>query len=134
MCCPSLGVPLALQPTVFACALLPLPPAHTPPVLISGMHRAFNIGYTVTNLLGGYLAAAYGPKRVLAMGVLIWSTFTVLTPPAAASGHLLLLMLVRAAMGVGEGVAFPCFQVLVKTCVSPDRRVRSLSLVYSGER
>lgn len=64
--------------------------------------RAFSIGYTVTNLLGGFLAAQYGPKRVLKWGVFVWSVFTLLTP-AAASAKLWVLLLVRAAMGFGEG-------------------------------
>lgn len=69
---------------------------------------------------------------MLGFGVLIWSGFTVLTPLAAATGQLWILLLVRAVMGVGEGVAFPCVQVLVKTWVPADRRARSLSLIYSG--
>jgi hypothetical protein len=36
-------------------------------------------------------------------------------------------------MGFGEGVAFPCMQVLIKTWVPGDKRTRALGLVYSGE-
>ena len=94
---------------------------------------AFNIGYVITNLCAGYLAACYGPKHTLTYGVVIWSTFTIITPLAAASKGLWVLLLVRALMGFGEGVAFPCMQVLIKTWVPGDRRTRALGLVYSGE-
>ena len=65
----------------------------------------------LTNLMAGYWAAAYGPKRVLGAGVILWSLFTLGTPAAASTADVWLLLLVRAFMGLGEGVAFPCLQV-----------------------
>ena len=44
----------------------------------------FYFGYMVTQFLGGYLADRFGGKLVLAVGVVWWSAFTILTPPAAA--------------------------------------------------
>lgn len=81
-------------------------PPHPPPYSTS----AFNLGHTVTNFYGGYLASAYSPKLVLSCGVVFWSTFTILTPPAAVMG-LAPLIVVRALMGLGEGVAYPTMQV-----------------------
>ncbi|MGI9326109.1 MAG: MFS transporter, partial [Pseudomonadales bacterium] len=46
----------------------------------------FYVGYLVTQLLGGYLADRYGGKLILGIGVVWWSAFTILTPPAAAMG------------------------------------------------
>jgi ACS family sodium-dependent inorganic phosphate cotransporter len=100
----------------------------------STTHSAFNIGYMVTNLYGGTLAASHSPKRALTAGVLLWSTFTLLTPVAAASGSLHLLLLVRAAMGLGEGIFFPTVQVLVKGWVPHDSRSKALGLIYSGHQ
>ncbi len=57
----------------------------------------------------GALAATISPKLVLSAGVVVWSLFTVLTPPAAR--YLPLLYLVRIMMGLGEGVAYPTLQV-----------------------
>ena len=65
----------------------------------------------MTNLYGGYLAATYSPKFVLSAGVVVWSLFTALTPLSAAAMWLPALLLVRACMGLGEGVAFPTLQV-----------------------
>eukprot|EP00775_Hariotina_reticulata_P004108 gene4108-4354_t len=124
----------SIDRTCMSVAILPMSAQYNWPDSTKGaVNGAFSIGYTVTNLLGGFLAALYGPKRVLKWGVLVWSVFTLLTP-AAASTELWVLLLVRAAMGFGEGVTFPCVQVLVKTSIPSDRRARSLSLIYSGHQ
>eukprot|EP00798_Chlamydomonas_sp_ICE-L_P015853 gene15853-21980_t len=72
---------------------------------------AFNVGHMVTNLYGGFLAAYMSPKLVLMWGALVWSLFTLLTPVAVDLSCFPLLLFVRAAMGLGEGVAFPVMQV-----------------------
>jgi ACS family sodium-dependent inorganic phosphate cotransporter len=54
------------------------------------------------------------PKWVLAAGVVVWSLFTMLTPPAAELRWLPALLFVRAVMGLGEGVAFPTMQAIIK--------------------
>jgi hypothetical protein len=55
---------------------------------------AFFAGYMVTNLCGGFLATRYSAKGVLALGVVLWSLFTIATP-AAAAGNLGELLLAR---------------------------------------
>jgi len=88
----------------------------------------------ITNIFGGYLATRYCPRVVLAIGVVMWSLFTLETPTAAASDSLTNLFLVRAIMGVGEGVAYPSIQNIVRGCVPDYLRSRSLSLIYSGHQ
>lgn len=58
------------------------------------MSSAFFAGYMVTNLCGGFLATRYSAKGVLALGVVLWSMFTIATPTAAA-GNLNELLLAR---------------------------------------
>lgn len=95
------------------------------------VNSAFYVGYTITNLLGGYLATKLGAKRVLGSGVVFWSVFTMLTP--LASGITLpLLYATRAAVGMGEGVTFPSVQNMVKGWVPADKRSRALTLIYAG--
>jgi ACS family sodium-dependent inorganic phosphate cotransporter len=92
---------------------------------------AFYIGYTLTNLVGGYLASSWSAKSVLGAGVVIWSIFTITTPIAAGT-TLPVLLGNRALMGGGEGVTFPCVQNIVKFWCPADVRSRALALIYSG--
>ncbi|KAI7839971.1 hypothetical protein COHA_006292 [Chlorella ohadii] len=92
---------------------------------------AFFAGYMITNLCGGFLATKYSAKGVLALGVVLWSMFTIATPTAAA-GNLSELMLARAAMGVGEGVTYPSIQNLARRWVPEEKRSRALAFIYSA--
>lgn len=53
----------------------------------------------VTNLCGGFLATRYSAKGVLAVGVVLWSMFTIATPTAAGAGNLGELMMARWVLG-----------------------------------
>lgn len=54
----------------------------------------------------------YGGKVVMAWGVALWSLATFLTPWAAQTS-LLALLVVRAMLGVAEGVALPSMNNMV---------------------
>jgi len=92
---------------------------------------SFYIGYLITMIFGGWLADRFGGKKVLAAGVLLWSLFTMVTPPAASFG-LLVLLVVRVAMGMGEAVTFPSIYSLVGRWMPTDERSRSIGLINSG--
>ncbi|PWA45055.1 Major facilitator superfamily [Artemisia annua] len=95
------------------------------------IQSSFFWGYLLTQIAGGIWADTVGGKRVLAFGVIWWSVATVLTPIAAKLG-LPFLLIVRAFMGVGEGVAMPAMNNLLSKWVPVAERSRSLALVYSG--
>lgn len=95
---------------------------------------SFFVGYMLTNIFGGYLATRFCPKYVLAGGVILWSLFTLDTPMAASSNSLATLLLVRGIMGIGEGVAYPSIQNIVRQSVPDGVRTRSLSFIYSGHQ
>jgi ACS family sodium-dependent inorganic phosphate cotransporter len=92
---------------------------------------AFFYGYLTTQIAGGWLADRYGGKSVLGAGVLLWSLFTVLTPPAAAAG-IGVLFLARVGMGMGEGVTFPSVYSLFARWVPQRERTRAIGLNASG--
>jgi len=92
---------------------------------------SFFYGYLATQVLGGWLADRYGGKVVLGFGVLWWSIFTLLTPPAAAVS-LAVLFIARVGMGLGEGVAFPAIHNLFARWVPVHERARSVALNTSG--
>lgn len=95
------------------------------------IQSSFFWGYLLTQVAGGIWADRFGGKRVLALGVLWWSLATCLTPPAASHSFPVLLMS-RALMGIGEGVAMPAMNNILSKWVPKSERSRALSFVYSG--
>ncbi len=92
---------------------------------------SFFVGYLLSQILGGRLADKYGGKAVLAIGVLVWSVATLFTPPAAAAGFAILIA-VRIAMGVGEGVAFPTIYSLYGRWLPRSETSRAIGLTFSA--
>jgi ACS family sodium-dependent inorganic phosphate cotransporter len=89
---------------------------------------SFFVGYMVTQVMGGWLAAKLGGKVVLGFGVLWWSLFTLLTPLSALTSFPILIA-TRIAMGLGEGVAFPATYNLLGRWV--PRRERSRAAAFN---
>ena len=92
---------------------------------------SFFIGYLLTQVAGGKLADRYGGKIVLGFGVLIWSLFTLVVPPAAALG-ITVLILARILMGMGEAVTFPAIYALYARWIPVRERSRSAAFSNSG--
>ncbi|MEP3050097.1 MAG: ACS family MFS transporter [Erythrobacter sp.] len=92
---------------------------------------SFFIGYLTLQVVGGRLADRYGGKVILGFGVLLWSLFTILTPPGAALG-LAALITVRILMGMGEAVTFPAVFSLYARWIPMKERARSVAFSNSG--
>jgi len=92
---------------------------------------SFFIGYLLLQVVGGRLADRFGGKVVLGAGVLLWSLFTFLTPPAAMVG-LGILIVTRIAMGMGEAVTFPSIYALYSRWVPLQERSRAIGLTNSA--
>ncbi|KAM6597331.1 hypothetical protein CsatA_007855 [Cannabis sativa] len=101
------------------------------PATVGLIQSSFFWGYLLTQIAGGIWADKVGGKKVLGFGVVWWSVATILTPFAARMG-LPFLLVVRAFMGVGEGVAMPAMNNILSKWVPVSERSRSLALVYSG--
>ena len=82
----------------------------------------FFVGYTVTNICGGYLATRFTAKLILGLGVVVWSVFTILTPLAASTESVYVILACRCVMGAGEGVTFPSIQHLQGKWCPANRR------------
>jgi MFS transporter, ACS family, glucarate transporter len=67
---------------------------HLTDVQLGKVFSALVAGYALFQTLGGRLADRFGPRRVLAAGVVWWGIFTALTAlvPANVGGALLLLV------------------------------------------
>src|ERR1700723_3038677 len=70
---------------------------------------AFLIGYAGFQLPAGWLAARFGPRRVLTLGALWWGAATGLTAllPSGLPHAVALLISIRFALGAGEAVIYP---------------------------
>lgn len=101
------------------------------PATMGLIQSSFFWGYLLTQIVGGIWADKIGGKLVLGFGVVWWSMATILTPIAAKIG-LPFLLVMRAFMGIGEGVAMPAMNNILSKWIPVSERSRSLALVYSG--
>lgn len=101
------------------------------PSTVGLIQSSFFWGYLLTQVAGGIWADTVGGKFVLGFAVVWWSIATIVTPIAAGLG-LPFLLVTRAIMGIGEGVAMPAMNNLLSRWVPVAERSRSLALVYSG--
>src|SRR5215469_1856245 len=92
---------------------------------------SFFWGYIGPQMVGGWLADRFGGKNVLALGVLLWSLGTLLTPAAAEISFGALLVM-RAVLGLGESVHFPTVHSLAARWTIESERSRAISLYVSG--
>ena len=91
----------------------------------------FFIGYFLFQIGSGALAQRFGGKRVLALAVLWWSLFTLLTPPAAFLS-VAVLVAARIGLGLGEAAVMPATYELFGRWVPAAERARSLALFLGG--
>ena len=97
-----------------------------------GALASFFVGYATTQVLGGWLALRFGPKRVLLTAVFLWSLATLLTP-AAAAADFGALVAARVLIGMGEGLLLPCLHALAVRWVPRDERSTAAALMTSGQ-
>jgi MFS transporter, ACS family, glucarate transporter len=95
---------------------------------------AFLIGYAGFQLPAGWLATRYGPRRVLALGVLWWGVTTGLTAlmPTGISHAVMLLIAIRLALGAGEAVIYPAANQFVARWVPLQERGLINGLIFAG--
>jgi ACS family glucarate transporter-like MFS transporter len=95
---------------------------------------AFLIGYATFQIPGGMLARRFGPRKVLTAGVIWWGVFTALTAaaPAGAPAALLMLILIRIALGAGEAVMFPSANQFEERWIPMNERGRSNGIIFGG--
>ena len=92
----------------------------------------FFMGYATTQLLGGVLCSRIGAPTVLLIAVVLWSSFTMITPLCASD--LYLLMLARIGLGAGEGVAMPALQAIAAEWYPKASVTRYIALMNSGHQ
>jgi ACS family glucarate transporter-like MFS transporter len=103
-------------------------------VHLGWVFSAFLLGYAAFQVVGGWLAYRFGPRLVLAAGVLWWGLFSALT--TVASPHLahalLLLILIRFSLGAGEAVIYPASNQFVARWIPVPERGRANGWIFAG--
>ncbi|WP_263358503.1 MFS transporter [Acidicapsa ligni] len=95
---------------------------------------AFLIGYAGFQIPAGWLAARYGPRRVLAFGVLWWGVATELTAllPSSMPHAVAVLIAIRFALGAGESVVYPAANQFVAQWIPLRERGFVNGLIFAG--
>jgi ACS family glucarate transporter-like MFS transporter len=95
---------------------------------------AFLIGYAGFQGPAGWLASRFGPRLVIALGVVWWGIATALTTviPAGISHAVLLLIGIRFALGAGEAVIYPAANQFVARWVPEQERGFINGLIFAG--
>jgi ACS family glucarate transporter-like MFS transporter len=95
---------------------------------------AFLIGYAGFQVPAGWLASRFGPRLVIALGVVWWGVATALTTviPPGISQAVLLLIGIRFALGAGEAVIYPAANQFVARWVPEQERGFINGLIFAG--
>jgi MFS transporter, ACS family, glucarate transporter len=95
---------------------------------------AFLVGYAGLQIPAGWMAARFGPRRVLALGVLWWGVVTELTAllPAGMSHAVAVFIAIRFALGAGESVVYPAANQFVARWIPQQERGFVNGLIFAG--
>jgi len=95
---------------------------------------AFMLGYALTQPFAGRLADRFGGYKVIAGGIVWWSALTAITACISASiGHAFLVMIaIRALLGIGESVIYPASNRLVASWIPVQERGLANGLIFAG--
>ncbi len=103
-------------------------------VELGWVFSAFLAGYALFQTLGGRLADRFGPRRVLAAGVVWWGVFTALTAavPHGIQGALFLFVSIRFLFGAGEAVVYPASNQFVSRWIPTQERGIANGWIFAG--
>ena len=107
---------------------------HLTDVQFGLLSTVFLLGYAFLQTPAGWLADRWGPRGVLAGGVVWWGIFTALTAavPTGLRRPLLFLLLARFLLGAGEAVMYPCSSQFVARWIPTQERGLANGLIFAG--
>jgi MFS transporter, ACS family, glucarate transporter len=107
---------------------------HLSDVQLGKVFSAMLVGYALFQTIGGRLADRFGPRRVLAGGVMWWGIFTALTAmvPANIAGALFIFVVVRFLLGAGEAVIYPSANQFIARWIPISERGIANGLIFAG--
>jgi len=95
---------------------------------------AFLIGYAGFQIPAGWLAARFGPRRVLTIGTLWWGVATLMVAvlPTGLPGAVFFLIAIRLILGAGEAVVYPAANQFVAQWIPVSERGIINGLIFAG--
>src|SRR5215467_13539451 len=107
---------------------------HLTDVQLGKVFSAMLAGYALLQTVGGRLADKFGPRRVLAGGVIWWGIFTALTAlvPSQIEGAFVLFMAVRFLLGAGEAVIYPSANQFIARWIPVSERGIANGWIFAG--
>jgi ACS family glucarate transporter-like MFS transporter len=106
---------------------------HLDTVRLGWIQSAFVLGYAFFQAPAGRLADRIGPRKVLGLGVIWWAVFTsLITVIPGGAATLLLLILVRFGLGVGEAVVYPASNTVVASWIPTTERGLANGIIFMG--
>jgi ACS family glucarate transporter-like MFS transporter len=103
-------------------------------IRLGWIFSAFLIGYAAFQVPAGWLAVRYGPRKMLGIGLLWWSVFSVCTTLVSpALGHVLLqLIMVRFVLGLGEALMYPSANQFIAFWIPQQDRAKANGWLFAG--
>jgi ACS family sodium-dependent inorganic phosphate cotransporter-like MFS transporter 9 len=99
---------------------------------------SFFWGYTLTQVLGGYLSDKYGGQKVILFSAIGWSVITIFMPNIIISSTMMrpysipFIVAVRIVNGAFQGVHFPSMISITSQNLSANERTSYFSILTSG--
>ena len=105
-----------------------------PNTQLGWVFSAFLIGYAAFQIPAGLFVHRFGTRIVLTFAVLWWGFFTVLTAlvPPKVSGSVMILVLVRFALGAGESTMYPATSQFVERWFPVRERGKANGIIFGG--
>ncbi|HTG38331.1 MFS transporter [Sphingomonas sp.] len=103
-------------------------------IQLGWVFSAFLIGYAVFQVPAGWLAARYGPRKLLTWALVWWGIFSIATALVPPEGRyaILTLALVRFALGIGEAAVYPSSNQFISRWVPAGERGKANGLIFAG--
>ena len=107
---------------------------HFSNVHLGWIFSSFLLGYALFQTVGGRLADRFGPRYVLAAGVLWWGAFTALSAlvPLGIGAALFLFITVRFLLGAGEAVVYPAANQFIARWIPAHERGIANGWIFAG--
>jgi len=101
---------------------------------IGTIFSAFVFGYAFVQPWAGHLADRFGPHKLIACSLALWSALTIAFTlvPAGLPWSFLLLLLVRVLLGIGEAVIFPAGNRMIANWIPMQERGLANGIIFAG--